>query len=127
MKSRIHLPGSGRAVRYETLTVEQVEKCEQLAAVALTKESTVLEFQNAAAREGVELMIREVSKPVAKAKLEAGEVTWEKVGAEQLHGKLGDYFTPKDINALKSIYLREHVVTKEEVDSILEGKVLEVD
>lgn len=126
-KFRIYLPGSRRGLRYETLSVEQVERVEALAAGSLSKDSTVLEFQNASAREGVELMVREVTDPCAKDKVEVGECKWHSLAYEQLHGKLGTYFSPRDIGALKSIYLREHVVTRDDVDAILEGKVPEVD
>ena len=116
---------SGRAVRIVTLTPDQVDHNEKVAAEGLGKEATVYEFSNVATRLGLEQMVVEMTEPVSPEAL-SGE-PWRKVTAKELNAEWSTLFTSKDTTMLKRIYAREHVVTEAEVDMIMSGKVLVVD
>jgi hypothetical protein len=123
--TQIHLAGkgySGRGVRYRVLPPDEIEHIEKVASGTLTKESTVYEFSSAVARMGIEQMVVEVTDPIEPGKQLNGQ-PWRKLSPEQAHNEWNKLFSTKDTQMLKRLYSREHAVTEEEVDRIMEGKV----
>ena len=128
---RLHLfgPGhSGRAIRYRVLTPDEVEKAEQLAEADVNESTTVLALDKAVVREGLHMMIREVSEPVKPEALPALTAEqWRKVDPRALSTDWPKLFTAKDTKLLQRLYRREHLVTEADLDKLMSGKVRETD
>lgn len=120
---QIHLVGkgwSGRAVRLETLTFPELEAAETTAAKEITKDSLQIEYQKKVERLAIEMMVKEISEPVAKG---VTPTAWQKVTPGELALSMSKYFTAKDMSTLKSLFHAEHSATQADVDAILEAKI----
>ena len=123
--NQIHLkrPGmSGRAVRYEVLSTKEVEAAESAAARAVTKESTMGEYNNEVTRLEMQMMIKSMTEPVKEADLPTAK--WLPTSAQDLDMQWSKYFNVKDTAALKRICTDEHTVSQSDIDAIMEGKVV---
>lgn len=137
---RIHLTGrghSGRGLEYKILSMAEVDKVEQLARGDIEEGNTMLDFQYAVAKNGLEHMIVGYTDPITPerwaglpVKQEDGSekaqapLAWITCGPAEVGAQLTSLFTARDVAALRTIYRREHVVTDEDVDLIMGGKVL---
>jgi hypothetical protein len=94
-----------------------VEAAELAAAKQVTPQSLQSEFNSIVEKEGIEMMVREVSEPGENPQ------KWKKVNAELLHGEWKKFFGLKDTIALKAVYRKEHNITEKELEAIMEKKV----
>lgn len=123
MSFRVHLKGhgySGRGVQYKILSSTEIDHIELLAAKALEKEATIVEYQSAVTRQGVIAMVEQVTD---KDVTDLGGAAWKRVESAQLDVNWNAYFTAKDTSVLRSLFNAEHGTSKAEVDAILGGKV----
>lgn len=117
---------SGRGVRVEVLTTAAREAIFESAAKDVGPEATMLDLRRREDRSGICAFVVAVSEKTGfKTKDELVGAAWKNVSAEHLEGKLGDYFTTKDVAALITIFRKLHDVTQKEIDDIL-GEALDV-
>lgn len=125
--NQIHLSNKGmskRGVRYEVLTMSDVEAADTDAGKSCTPESLQSEFQSKSERNGMEMMIRAVTEKPCSAE-DIQTASWKEVDARYLHDNWSKYFNLKDTIFLKALYRKEHSLTQKEVDDIM-GKVVEL-
>jgi len=113
---------SGRAVRVRELDPLDVEKNLTAAAKTVGANATVIELKKTEWRNGVKLMIAELSEPCEDPL--AANVKWKKVDLATLED-LGSLFKVKDVLALEQIYRESYEVTQTDLDAIT-GKALPV-
>lgn len=133
-KFQIHLSGpgfSGRAVRYRTLEIEEIDRVEILVASSPEVRSgiSLIGWNQLVAKESVPLMLVAMTEPVAEKDLPTAR--WTPCSPEMFQAESGDglkkFFTTKDIRFLRDLYTREHEIGKSEVDKMLAGKAPIVD
>ena len=113
---------SKRGVRYEILTMSDVEAADLAAGKECTPNSLQSEFQAKSERNGMEMMVRAVTeKPCTPEELQTTK--WVTLNPAVLHESWSKHFNLKDTIALKAIYRKEHSLTQSEVDEIMEKKV----
>ena len=123
--TQYHLKGkgfSGRAVRVRELDPIEVEENLKAAAKLVPAEATVLELKKTEWRNGIKLMVVEVSDKCEDPM--APDVKWRKVTPVDLED-LGQYFKTKDVAVLEAIYRESNEVIPSELDAIT-GKALPV-
>jgi len=119
---------SGRGVRIRTLAPEQRANVLESTAKLLGGEATWIELRLREAIAGVCAMVAEITESGGYLKrddLFGPSVQWKKVNAEHLTDRYGDYFVPKDVDALIKIFRTLHDVTETELENIL-GEALDV-
>lgn len=114
---------SGRGVRVEFLDPSQCESLLVANAKLLGPEGTMVDLQVAAQRDGVRLMIREVTVDAGLSEL--GGAKWKSVSLADKPEEYKSYFNAKDDKILTRLYREFHEVTEDEVAAI-SGKALEV-
>lgn len=123
--TQYHLKGKGfsmRAVRVRELDPIEVEENLKAAAKLVSSEASVLELKKTEWRNGIKLMVVEVSEPCADPNVEG--VKWKKVKPMDLED-LGSVFKSKDVQALEAIYRDMNEVMPGELEAIV-GKGLPV-
>jgi hypothetical protein len=124
---QIHLSKKGmsqRGVRYEVLSMSDIDAADLAAGRECTKDSLQSEFLSKSQRYGMEMMVREVTeKPCTPEELQAAK--WKPVNAEYLRDNWSKHFNLKDTIALKAIFRKEHSLTEDEVNEIM-GKQVEL-
>lgn len=126
---------SGRGVRLELLTAQQIDTIRENAARDLpaadagaSPETRQQVWAASQKRAGIAAMVVSVTERTGfktASDLRADGVSWKKPTADELHDRPEKYFTPKDLDALGDIFFRLHVANKTEVDDIL-GEALDV-
>lgn len=117
-----HLTGakgySGRAVRCRELDPSEVEKNLTDSAKVVGQEATIIELKKAEWRNGIKMMVVEVSDPCTDPM--DPSVKWKKLNPAMLEN-LGDYFKVKDVLMLESIYREYNEVLPTELNIIMGG------
>lgn len=120
-----HLKGrgfSGRAVRLRELDPMEVEANLTATAKLVGPEATIVELKKVEWRNGVKLMVAQMTDPCDDPFVEG--VKWKKITGGMLDD-LGTYFKAKDILALEAIYREYHEVVPAELEAIT-GKAVPV-
>lgn len=121
-----HLKGKrmcGRAVRVEAIDSADIDANLTAAAKLAGKEATVLEIKKIEWRNGVKLLVKEISEPCEDVfKLEAKQ--WKKVTPGLLDDLRG-YFGAKDMQFLEALFREYHDIDQAELDAIM-GKAVPV-
>jgi len=125
MTKQFHLLGrgfSGRGIRVTPLDPAVAESNLLAAAKMAGAEATGLEIKKTEWRIGIKQFITEFSDSCADCL--AADVKWRKPKPGELDD-LGVYFTPKDVQALESIFRDYHEVMPSEIESIV-GKAIDL-
>lgn len=113
---------SGRGVRLVELLPSERDESERNAARELGKDATLGDLTLSAMRAGVTRMIKFITEQTSfktPEELMAPSVKWKEVGLADLDENYDEYFTSKDDNVLCHLYRRLHVVTSDDIESIV--------
>lgn len=116
-----HLKGhrmSGRVVRYRILSTKEIDDIERVCLKSATKDTTTVEYNADVITTAMRAMLVAVSDPCASIDQAKN---WRDLDAATLAGEWDKLFTQKDAKALKGLYVKEHVVTEQELNDIMGG------
>lgn len=112
---------SGRGVRLRTLSISEVAKIQENAAIAIGKDGTMMQLRVQVAKDNVAAMVVGVTEGAGyKAPKELVGVPWKKLTLLDFEdGAVAKYFTTPDMSSLLTMFRKLHETSEAEVDDML--------